>query len=427
VRILVINNTFNYPSMGGIRSRLLVRGLAGAGHRLVVVTSTHDSGERLNHPRIEEVRVETGLRHKASRSTPSGREATGPAPAKPAAKVGKGGRWKNELNRWLMIPDKFVFWVPSAVAVAGRLHKAEAFDVVYATMPVRSNLVAGARIAAKYRIPLVIEYRDLWTDSPYAHNAEPTRLHEWIHRRLERYALRRATRIAAVCKGIQSMIQRKARKPVSLNYNFFDPATFIDLEKPAVSNTFTIVYAGALYGSRQPFWFFRGLRLFLDQQDIAADRIRFRCIGAGEMTEEMRVLIDSLELKGSVEFLPRLSHREALGHLCAADASLILQAEGDTIHIPGKLFEAFGARTPILLVTEPCEVADLVNDCAAGVVCSHTAESVAAGLAVLHEKWRSGASWKFNEDAVAAYRLDRAVAGFEELLRSALRNQPWAG
>jgi glycosyltransferase involved in cell wall biosynthesis len=337
-----------------------------------------------------------------------------------------GGSWKSILTRWFAIPDQFILWAIPALPVGRKWLKGNSFDLIYATMPPRSNLVLGAWLSRMHRIPLVVEYRDLWTDSPYVQNSLPTSVHRCLHRWLERSVFKCSSRITGVCKGIQGMLAEKAKSVhsahVGVNYNFFDPRCYGQEDSGNENRSiFTMVYVGSLYQGRHPAVFFEGLKRFVDKYQITPGQVRFDCIGKSHRIGDVQRLVDEMGLSEYVNFVGQVSHQEAIHRLCNAAVSLIVQAPNDTIHIPGKLFEAFGARTPVLLVAPPCEAADILTQCSAGVVCGHSAESIAQGIDKIHTQWKTGVSWPFNDDAINDYSLDETVVSFENVLKSACR------
>ena len=426
MKILLINNTYNSPSVGGIRSRMLAKALASRGHHVHVLTSTVESASEAVDGLVEEkipaLSFEAILQlikpNYEGENAPV-RQTTGAAGA-----ISQGGKWKNWLNRWCMIPDKFLPWINPAVRAGTRILIDEDFDVVYATTPVRSNLLVGSKLSRKNKLPLVVEYRDLWTDNPYAHNASPTPIHKWFHRQLENSVFRQAKKITSVCRGIQEVLKDKGQvvhqEDVSLNYNFYDPSCFDEFQKIAHGATFRIVYVGALYGSRQPYVFFEGMKKFLKQSGLSSAKFRFDCIGRSHGIGDVEATIERLGLTDYIHFVGQVPHVEAVEHLCNADTALIVQAPEDESHIPAKLYETLGARTPALLVCPECETSKILEECSAGVVCEHTAESVAAGLEKLYDQWKTKEPWSFNQKAIEEYSLDKAVVRFEELLQSAI-------
>ncbi len=92
-----------------------------------------------------------------------------------------------------------------------------------------------------------------------------------------------------------------------------------------------------------------------------------------------------------------------------ADAALILQAPEDDIHIPGKLFEAFGARVPVLALANPCEVTELIDRVHGGIHVPHQPQEVCDALAKLFDQYKQGRVWLYDEQAVADFSAVVAV------------------
>jgi glycosyltransferase involved in cell wall biosynthesis len=171
-----------------------------------------------------------------------------------------------------------------------------------------------------------------------------------------------------------------------------------------------------MYATRTPHQFFEGMRMFIDQSRLTPAQFRFRWAGAAAGIDDLGDVLDRTGIRPYLDFLGQIPHREALRLLIQSDAALLLQAPDDTIHIPGKLFEAMGARVPVLALAHPCEVTDIIHRCRAGIVCPHTAESVAAALAEFHRASMKGAAWEFNEAEVRRFSADAAVAQLAVLL-----------
>lgn len=428
MRILVVNSGFNALSIGGIRSRLLARGLSERGHVITVLTSTVSSGTSVTEG-IDEAyvrafsfdRFQRVLQSKFSTWKTPGHSMGGNTHT-----IHHAGKWRNWIHRWCMIPDKMVPWIIPAIREGGRLIKKERYDVIYASTPERSNLVVGAGLARKHRIPLLVEYRDLWTDSPYKHLSLPTKAHQWIHRRIERAVFGQATRITCVSKGIRQSLEPNVfpvhELGIRINYNFFDPACFSDYVPRLRSELFEIVYIGSFYDNRTPYVFFEGLKEFITAQKVSSAEFQFICVGQSYGIGDVTAIVEHYGLTDYVRFIGQVAHEEAIERLYNADAALVVVAPKDSVHIPAKLFEALGAKTPILLVCSPSEAIQILDNCSAGVVCEHQAESVCRGLTQLHSNWKSGETWPFNEQIIEGYTLECAALRFEEVLESTLEN-----
>jgi glycosyltransferase involved in cell wall biosynthesis len=182
---------------------------------------------------------------------------------------------------------------------------------------------------------------------------------------------------------------------------------------------FTISYAGAMYDKRSPHQFFEGLRAFIERSGVQLAQFRFRWAGLIAGINNLDEVLDRTRVRPYIDFLGQVPHREALRRLCESDAALLIQAPHDAIHIPGKLFEAMGARVPLLALAHPCEVTEIIDRCHAGIVCPHTAESVAAGLSELHRFHTEGTRWQFNEPEVERFSANSAVARLAALFDQA--------
>ena len=98
-----------------------------------------------------------------------------------------------------------------------------------------------------------------------------------------------------------------------------------------------------------------------------------------------------------------------------SDAALLLQSPDDAIHIPGKLFEALGARVPLLALAHPCEVTQIIERCHAGIICPYTTESVASALKEFHHQATQQNRWSFVEAEVEQFSADAAVGRLASL------------
>src|SRR5205807_10168331 len=122
-----------------------------------------------------------------------------------------GGAARTSLMREIVvrltIPDRYVIWVPSAIAVAARAGRS--CDLLLSTGPVSAHLVARAIRAGR---PWVADCNDLWSLNPHRTNG---RLRDAIDVRLERTALAAATRLTTVNDELREELGRRHRQPVT--------------------------------------------------------------------------------------------------------------------------------------------------------------------------------------------------------------------
>ncbi len=411
--------------MGGVRLRRISRLLPEHGWEPIVLTHPVDSAEGVQMPagiRTEQV-VAPDLTRLYRRLRGMGRRAGGSTRARPAEPVARPMGFTSRVNRWLMIPDKQVPWYFPALRRAREIVAREKIDAIFASQDPRTCLLVASRLSRETRIPCILEYRDLWTGSPYYHLAQATAFHRWLHEQLEKKALRQARRVSVVSRAIAEYLSQKygliLQAPIELNYNFFDPTEYApSAPTPAPNRPFTISYTGSIYGKRNPHAFFEGLRAFIDQTGLTPAQVRFRWAGIIAGIDGVDAALDRTRVRPYLDFLGQLPHREALRELSASDVSLVIQSPDDAIHIPGKLFEAMGARVPLLAMANRSETADLILRCRAGLVCPHTAETVAAALAEFHCRALKRQRWDFNEAEVQQFSAKVAVGKLAALFES---------
>lgn len=410
--------------MGGVRVRRLARLLPRFGWEVTVLTKKRDelsvAVEASPGVRVVEVAATdlTSLyRRLKGSSSATARSGSKPEPA--AQRIGL----TSEINRWLMIPDKIAPWRKPATRRGAQLLQNERFDAIFASLDPRTSLLVATDLSARFGVPSVVEYRDLWIGNPYYHITQPTRIHSWLHQRLERKVLRRATRVSAVCQGIAAYLSQtyrdELRQPVELNYNFFDATEYPDRPAKPANRPLVISYTGALYASRTPHQFFEGMRHFIDKNRLTPEQFRFRWAGGAAGIDDLGDVIDRTGIRPYLDFLGMIPHRDALKLMMESDAALLIQAPNDQIHIPGKLFEALGARVPLLALANPCEVTEIMERCSAGIVCQHSKESVSDALQQFADLAASGKSWTFNDPAVEMFSADAAVGRLSRLLANA--------
>ena len=420
-RVLFI--AYHYPdtNMGGVRMRRLVRLLPRYGWEPVVLTHSRepDSADRA----MEGVRVEeAGTANLARLCQPfAHRNGWAKKQADQSSPVSIPIGWPNKIKRWLVVPDRQLPWLRPALKRGRELLQKERFSAIFASLDPRTSLLVAARLSRETGVPCVLEYRDLWTGNPYSHVGQPTVLHRWIHECLERKALRQATHVSAVCRGIADRLtathSKDLKAPVELNYNFFDPAEY-PADRPSTGKDapFIISYTGNLYGQREPRAFLEGVRAFLDQSGVTPDLFRFRWAGGVSGIDDLEEVMQRTGVRPYMEFLGQIPHREALRLLTESSVSLLIQAPHDAIHLPGKLFEAIGAQIPLLALSKPCEVTEIINRCRAGIVCDHEPEAVARAISEFHRLHTSGISWKFDAARSEEFSAEKAVSRLAALL-----------
>ncbi|HOX25952.1 MAG TPA: glycosyltransferase [Candidatus Krumholzibacteria bacterium] len=271
----------------------------------------------------------------------------------------------------LATPDPQVFWRRTMVPAGCRLARELGVDVVVVTAPPWSSLLGAASLARRARRPLVIDFRDPWTE------IDRGPMSAW-RSRWERRAERQVCAQAAVAISTSDTYSAnlRARCPgvpadrfVTL-HNGFDEEAFAAAPDPGVAPTgLTVVHLGSLYARRQPFAALAGMRRWLDTHPERAAQFRLVFVGTPDGATRRAVADNGLE--PVCEMTGHVPHAEAIARCRAAD--LLLLAMGDTTltpagWLPSKLFEYLAIHRPVLAHTVEGEAAGLLRAAGAAAV-----------------------------------------------------------
>jgi glycosyltransferase involved in cell wall biosynthesis len=226
----------------------------------------------------------------------------------------------------LVFPDREVFWVPAAIRAARRVLRGERHDVVLATYGPASNLLVGRALASEFQLPLVVDFRDLWSTLPMP--VFPTPLHRAAAHRLERAIVRKAARVLAVAPAMAEDLALEhgidPRHAISIT-NGFDPADLEHVrdERPSGERPFRLMYTGTVHVhyNLEPFW--RALRTLADAGDITPATFRVEFVGNLAVSEAARH-----GLQAFVEISSFVPHDQVFDALARADALLVVETPG---------------------------------------------------------------------------------------------------
>lgn len=246
------------------------------------------------------------------------------------------------------IPDNKIGWKGKVLKKASELIESKKIDVIFATSPPYTDFLIGAELHKKYKIPLVLDYRDVWHEYPF--KVYPTPLHKYYNYKLEKQVLHSAKKIITTNRKVKELLLSRYK---FLNYNDihivhqgFDPEDF-EKNKPAPrspSNKMRISHAGVFYGERTPKYFFQALSKLFKENPSLQNKIEV--IFIGNSRKEDKKLIDQYHLGSVVSILGYLDHQKTIQYLMSSDL-LWLMLENE-VQSPGKVYEYIGVRKPIL-------------------------------------------------------------------------------
>jgi glycosyltransferase involved in cell wall biosynthesis len=305
-------------------------------------------------------------------------------------------RVRNFISRWILVVDEQLGWLPYSVRAGRHILQSEPCQVIYTSSSPYTDHLIGYRLKKRLGVPWVADFRDPWVGN-FAIGI-PTRFHRYLVSMLERRVVHQADRVLVVNEPTRyDFLQRYPgldKDKIQAIPNGYDPDDFKALSpRNPLADRFLLVYSGSFYGERRtPRFFFEALQSLVDSGAIPERAIQVRLVGnAGRLTLQM---IESMGLRGVVEMSGFLPHRDAIAHLLAADALLLIVGAGPGSEsvLPGKIYEYLASGKPILGLVPPGVSADLIREAGAGVVIDpQDVPGIAAQIFNLYERWKKGA------------------------------------
>ncbi len=250
-------------------------------------------------------------------------------------------------------------------------------DIVLASGPPFSMFLAARWVARQFRVPLVLDYRDEWTQCPFDFvDAGPDDV------RFERLCLSSA---AATVFTTQSHLEHQLasfaeldRSRAHLIPNGWEPEDFISFAQPCATQDrlgpLRIFHVGTLSGHTSPVVLVAALNRMLEREPYWREHLRLTFIG--RQSPEARMALAQCRFPEVIDSIDHVSKGEAVRFMASADALLLLAAPELERYLPGKLFDYVAAGRPVLIFGSGGESSQvLVRDLCVGVLCESPHEA----------------------------------------------------
>jgi glycosyltransferase involved in cell wall biosynthesis len=263
-----------------------------------------------------------------------------------------GSRWKRGLKH-LLVPDEQIFWAAKGIRCGLEVIETESPDLILATAPPFSSHLLGTILSRKSSLPLVVDYRDLWTDCAF-YARDP------LARDLELNVLRHASRVLITNEAAEEKLTRSfpvVAGKTSVIENGFELEEIRRIQvdgSPGFPlngrSAITFSHIGSLTARRTPEYFFAALNKV---RNLIERPLRVNFIGF--VPPQYKALAQRMGLADCVQFGGAVSRSEALDVMCNRSHALLLfqrLSEGGDTAIPGKLYEYLAAAKPLLVMDE---------------------------------------------------------------------------
>jgi colanic acid biosynthesis glycosyl transferase WcaI len=329
VRILVVTQYF-VPEIGAAQTRLhtFAAGLAARGHDVSVVCEVPNHPQGVVHPGFGSRLVDA-------------RRLDGFSTLYVWVKVSTTKTMGTRLAF-------YASYAAMATAVGAGLSRP---DVVFASSPPLPLGVAAALVAARHRVPWVLDVRDLWPDAAVAMGElRPGRALR-AAQLLERCLYRSATAISTVTEPFRTSIAHKVGDPEKITLipngttRFWLAARDLEPDRATLDlpvDRFIWTYVGHL-GVAQ------GLEPAVDAANLLGDGYLLLIIGDGPVRRGLEAR--AREGLGAVEFRSQVDPDVARRYLRSSDALLVPLAADSALQsfVPSKLFDYSAVGRPMIV------------------------------------------------------------------------------
>jgi len=340
------------------------------------------------------------------------------------------------LETWMLVPDAKIGWVPFVVREALRITKTDDISAVISTSSPASAHLAALWIKRATGLPWVADFRDEWTQNPFIHF--PTRLHRWIHEKLESTVLLNADAVISVSEpiteGLAELVDPSESDKFITITNGFDKADLFgtrgesmverrpylpqsgsghEQNSQKTDRRFRITYVGSFYGIRSSSPFLSAAAELCNSGALPARELEITFVGS-------HVEIPPDIPEGIVRQTGYVAHRIAIEEMLSADALLLVIPNGSAKNAyTGKLFEYLGTGRAILALAPPEGVAaKLIKKAKAGVIADPDEHcEIKNAIMKLYRAWEAGKPLtRIRQSVVMQYDRERLTQRLAQLL-----------
>lgn len=323
-------------------------------------------------------------------------------------------------------PDHTVSWIPVALGRALELHFRHRFDAVFTTSPPRAASVVGLAMKTLTGLPWICELMDPW----YPHERSfRWRAESWLHARM----MRNADKLVVMVPGHAEDLHRNhgvPREKISVIRNGYFEEDYRHLDGAPADTLpdgyFHLSHFGTIYDTNAG-QFFPVLEDLVREQPELKQRLRIHLTGYPHDRTALRAFTQGA-LREITTFHGFLPDRDAVLRMMRSSDCLLLfwgRPDFSRLAVAGKTYEYLRVGRPILAVTHPGGVQQLVEEGRAGwVVPPDNPEAIKRTLReVLSRPLRNGAPPRpARPEFVAQFRWDCHAAKLAGVLEEVARS-----
>lgn len=284
--------------------------------------------------------------------------------------------WLKKILVQLMIPDRGIIWLPSALKYGSRFLKNNSdIEVVFATAPSFTNLLIALILAKRFNKNLICDFRDFYVVNGLFKRIFPLNLFDNF---LENSLMKYSRSLIFISKNMKQVYENKypeIKQKSNLIYNGFDDSdfNFTNILKQN-DDKLKIFFAGSLYYEsthpRNIFQLLNSLDALIKKGLIDKSKIEIKM--AAYIHPELQNKIDSHNLKNNIVFLGVIKRENVLIEMQKSNLlwHMLGNSKQDMGAIPIKTFEYMASQKPVLFyVPKNAELEEVASEYNLGYTC----------------------------------------------------------
>ncbi len=268
----------------------------------------------------------------------------------------------------LFIPDARKFWIKPSFDYLLPIIKEQQIDTIITTGPPHSIHLIGLALSEHTKIRWIADFRDPWTSISYHKKLRLSKKAKEKHKSLEKQVLQSCDDLIVTSETTKLEFEKLTAKRIHVITNGFDVAVST-LKPEGLDVIFSLSHIGSMLSDRNPLNLWVAISELLHENKAFKDLFKLQLVGVvGEQVLQSLKdygIMDNTINKGYV------SHQEAIEFQRRSQVLLLVEIDSQETQgiIPGKLFEYFAAKRPILGIgPKKWEAGDMIIDSKAGVV-----------------------------------------------------------
>ncbi len=241
-----------------------------------------------------------------------------------------------------VIPDMRIVWNLFAWKKAKKELIINKYDLIISTGPPHSTHLIADKLARKFSIKWIADFRDPWTQMGYLQNVKRSVFSSYCDEILEKRIVKNSDIILAASKKIKHDFKDLGK--ITVITNGFDEDDFSGYVKKR-NSVFSLAHFGTLAPETDP----TSILLALNQlYEKGKNKIRFDLWG--NVSEEIEKKLQRQDRFNLLNIKGHIDHETVLTEMINSNLLLliIIRVKNNCGILTGKLFEYLGAQNPIL-------------------------------------------------------------------------------